>query len=96
MTSGRGARACDAVAEQGCAGGSSGGATLELQSRGIRTVGLTIRHGVPYGTFLTLPNRTDRSVYLVANVIGSGLVKQASLVNGGCLMVECRVGRGAS
>ena len=55
MTSGRGARACDAVAEQGCAGegGASGGATLELQSRGIRTMGLTVRHGVPYGTFLT-------------------------------------------
>ena len=53
MTSGRGARACDAVAVQGCAGGASGVATLELQSRGIRTVGLTERHGVPYGTFLT-------------------------------------------
>ena len=53
MTSGRYARACDAVVEQGCAGGSSGGATLELQSRGIRTVDLTVRHGVPYGTFLT-------------------------------------------
>ena len=33
MTSGRDARACDAVAEQGCAGGASGGATLELQHR---------------------------------------------------------------
>ena len=53
MTSGRGARAYDAVAEQGCAGNASGGATLELQSRGIRTVGLTVRHEVPYGTFLT-------------------------------------------
>ena len=53
MTSGRYARACDAVVEQGCAGGASGDATLELQSRGIRTVDLTVRHGVPYGTFLT-------------------------------------------
>ena len=53
MTSRRGATACDAVAEQGCAGSSSGGATLELQSRGIMTVGLNVRHGVPYGTFLT-------------------------------------------
>ena len=53
MTSGRDARACDAVAEQGCVEGASGGATLELQSRGIRTVGLTVRHGMPYGTFLT-------------------------------------------
>ena len=44
MTSRRGARACDAVAELGCAGGASGGATLEFQSRGIRIVGLTVRH----------------------------------------------------
>ena len=53
LTSGRSARACDAVAELGCVGGASGGATLELQSRGIRTVSLTVRHGVPHGTFLT-------------------------------------------
>ena len=67
MTSGRGARACDAVAEQGCAGGASGGATLELQSRGIRTVGLTVRHGVTYGSFLTA---SDQSRSLC--VFGSG------------------------
>ena len=34
-------------------GGHKRGATLELQSKGIRTVALTVRHGVPYGTFLT-------------------------------------------
>ena len=51
MTSGRDARACDAVAEQGCAGGASGGATMELQHRGFRTVGLTVRHAVSSALF---------------------------------------------
>ena len=67
MTSGRYARACDAVVGQGCAGGASGVATLELQSRGIKTVGLTVRHGVPYGAFLTA---TEQSRSLC--VFGSG------------------------
>ena len=69
MTSGRGARACDAVAVQGCTGGrgASGGATLEHQSRGIRIVGWTVRHGVPYGTFLTASEQS-RSLC----VFGSG------------------------
>ena len=48
-------------------GGTSGGATLELQSKGIRTVGLTVRHGVPYGTFLTA---SEQSTSLC--VFGSG------------------------
>ena len=77
MTSGRGARSCDAVVEQGCAGGASGGAILELQSRGIRTMGLTVRHGVPYVTFLTAFQQSRSFCVLVADVIGSGLVKQA-------------------
>ena len=72
MTSGRGARGCDAVAEQGFAVGASGDATLDLKSKGIWTVGLTVRHGVPYGTFLTA---SERSRCLC--IFGSGLVKQA-------------------
>ena len=69
MTSGRGARACDAVAEHGCAGGegASGSATLELQSRGFRTVVLTVRHVVLYGTFL-MASEQSRSLC----VFGSG------------------------
>ena len=77
MTSGRHARACDAVAEQGCAGGASEGSTLELNSRGIRIVGLTVRHGVPYGTCLTASEQSRSLYVLVADVIGFGLVKQA-------------------
>ena len=40
-----------------------------------------------YGTFLTASEQRDRSVYLEADVIGSGLMKQARKVNGGCLIV---------
>ena len=49
------------------AGGASGGVALELHSRGVRTVGLTVRHGVPYGTFLTASEQS-RSLC----VFGSG------------------------
>ena len=76
-------------------GAQAGGATLELQSRGIRTVGLSVRHGVPYGTCLTAFEQSRSLCVLVADVIGSVLVQQARAVNGGCLMVECRVGREA-
>ena len=58
-------------------GGASGGAILEFQSREIRTVGLTVRHGVPYGTCLTAFEQSRSLCVLVADVIGSGLVKQA-------------------
>ena len=33
-----------------------------------------------YGTFLTASEQADRSVYLVADVIGSGLKKHGSLM----------------
>ena len=48
-------------------GGASGGTTMKLQSRGIRTVGLTVRHEVPYVTFLTASGQ-NRSLC----VFGSG------------------------
>ena len=53
------------------------GATLELQRRGIRTVGLTVRHGVPYGTFLTASEQSRSLCVFGSGRYLVGLVIQA-------------------
>ena len=64
MTSWRGARACDAIAERGCKQQCH---LDNFKARGSGLCRLTVRHGVSYDTFLTASEQS-RSLC----VFGSG------------------------
>ena len=77
MTSGRGARACDAVRSRSVRGAQAGmppwNFTADSLGLWIWLYDMEFRMVLCY----RLQNRADRTVYLVADVIGSGLMKQA-------------------